>query len=230
MADLVSQIKGLDNVTYDLQDKVSTYGVNNLLINTGFLLHTSQTTGWDTPKNGTLLATSWGGYNAGVTNAATVYHAHLKEVNGKYVYEFIKTANENWLGISQGGLQTKLVAGKPYTFSWEEYHVSGTNRVATGLYYFLPNATSAAFHLGIDQDSDATRELNKWQKFSYTFIAPTNADWTKGMTWYIYGHYNNNGTFYLRHPKLAEGSKPTDWTPAPQDLATYASETIEFFQ
>jgi hypothetical protein len=30
MADLVSQIKGLDNVTYDLQDKVSTYGNENL--------------------------------------------------------------------------------------------------------------------------------------------------------------------------------------------------------
>ena len=30
MADLVSQIKGLDNVTYDLQDKVSTFGNENL--------------------------------------------------------------------------------------------------------------------------------------------------------------------------------------------------------
>ena len=31
MADLISQIKGLDNVTYDLQDKVSTFGNENLL-------------------------------------------------------------------------------------------------------------------------------------------------------------------------------------------------------
>ena len=31
MADLISKIKGLDNVTYDLQDKVSTFGNENLL-------------------------------------------------------------------------------------------------------------------------------------------------------------------------------------------------------
>lgn len=30
MADLISQIKGLDNVTYDLQDRVSTFGNENL--------------------------------------------------------------------------------------------------------------------------------------------------------------------------------------------------------
>ena len=31
MADLISKIKGVDNVTYDLQDKVSTFGGTNLL-------------------------------------------------------------------------------------------------------------------------------------------------------------------------------------------------------
>ena len=33
MADLISQIKGLDNITYDLQDKISTFGGTNLLTN-----------------------------------------------------------------------------------------------------------------------------------------------------------------------------------------------------
>jgi len=40
----------------------------NLLVNTHFDSRYSQTTGWDTSKNGTLLADSWGGYNSGVAN------------------------------------------------------------------------------------------------------------------------------------------------------------------
>ena len=94
------------------------WGQENLLLNTHFDSRYSQTTGWDTSKNGTLLASSWRGYNAGVTNQATVYHAHLKKVNEEYVYEYITTSNESWLGISQGGLQSKLVAGTTYIFSW----------------------------------------------------------------------------------------------------------------
>ena len=193
------------------------WGNDNLLLNTHFDSRYTQLTGWDTSKNSTLLADSWNGYNAGVTNQATVYHAHLKEFNNEYVYEFIKTSNESWLGIDQNSLQTRLTAGKTYTFSWEEYHVDGTNRVGTGLYYVKTGATSASFHLGIQEASDITREIGKWQKYTYTFIAPNDADWSKNMMWYIYGHYNGNGTFYLRHIKLEEGSEATPWCPHPND-------------
>ena len=192
-------------------------GNDNILLNTYFDNKYTQTSGWDTTKNGTLLANSWGGYNPGVSNQATVYHAHLKEFEGQYVYEYIKTANETWLGISQGGLQTKLIAGQTYTFSWEEYHVDGTNRVGTGLYYYKTGATSANFHLGIQQASNITRTIGQWQKYSYTFIAPSDADYSKNIIWYIYGHYNNNGTFYMRHPKLELGDSATTWTPNPND-------------
>ena len=196
------------------------WGQENILLNTGFQSRYTQSTGWDTTKNGTQLANSWGGYNSGVGNQATVYHAHLKEFNGEWVYEYIKTANESWLGISQSGLQSKLVAGETYTFSWEEYHVSGTNRVGTGLYYYKTGATSANFHLGIQQKGNVSI-TNQWQKCSYTFTAPSDADWSKSMSWYVYGHYNGNGTFYVRHIKLEKGSIATPWCPNSSDaLAT----------
>jgi hypothetical protein len=70
-----------------------------LLLNTHFDNRYNQTTGWDTTKNGTLLAYSWGGYNPGAANQATCYHAHLKLFNNEYVYEYIKDT-ETWLGIS----------------------------------------------------------------------------------------------------------------------------------
>lgn len=206
------------------------WGQENILLNTGFESRYTQSTGWDTTKNGTQLANSWGGYNSGVGNQATVYHAHLKEFNGEWVYEYIKTANESWLGISQSGLQSKLVAGETYTFSWEEYHVSGTNRVGTGLYYYKTGATSANFHLGIQQKGNVSI-TNQWQKCSYTFTAPSDADWSKSMSWYVYGHYNGNGTFYVRHIKLEKGSVATPWCPNSSDaLATTMglNSTIEY--
>ena len=193
------------------------FGVDNILVNTHFDSHYTQSTGWDTTKNGTQLASSWGGYNGGVSNSSTVYHAHLKKFNGEWVYEYIKTANENWLGIYQSGLQSKLTAGKTYTFSWEEYHVNGINRVGTGLYYYKTGATSANFHLGIRESAEVIREIGRWQKYIYTFTAPSDADWSKNMTWYIYGHYNGNGTFYVRHIKLEEGSVATPWCPNSSD-------------
>lgn len=189
------------------------FGNPNILLNTSFSSLYNQTTGWDTTKNGTVLANSWGGYNSGVGNASTVYHAHLKQFNGEYVYEYIRTADESWLGISQGGLQSKLTAGKTYTFSWEQYCVNGVNHVGTGLYYFKTEATSANFHLGIQQGS-ANKKMGEWQKFTYTFIAPSDADYTKSMSWYIYGHYGGQGTMYVRRPKLEEGSVATEWMPA----------------
>jgi len=188
------------------------WGQNNILLNTGFESRYTQSTGWDTTKNGTQLASSWGGYNSGVPNPSTVYHAHLKQVNGEWVYEYIRTANESWLGIAQGGLQSRLTAGKTYTFSWEEYRVEGNNYPTGGLYYYKTGATSANFHLGQFGGSSGNI-LGQWRKFSYTFTAPTDGDYSKNMAWYIYGHSGGNGKMYMRHPKLEEGSVATPWCP-----------------
>lgn len=191
------------------------FGNPNILINTHFDMRYNQTTGWDTTKNGTILASSWHGYNSGVTNASTVYHAHLKLVDDEYVYEYIKTANETWLGISQNGLQNKLIAGEIYTFSWEQYSVSGSNVNDGGLYYYKTGATSPSFHLGhFYGDNSPT---GQWKKFSYTFTAPSDGDYSKDMRWYVYGTRGGNGVLYTRHLKLEKGSSATPWSPAPTD-------------
>lgn len=191
------------------------FGSNNLLLNTGFK-EISQQTSWNTAKNGTLVATNWNGYNSGVANASTVYHAHLKELDGEYVYEYIRTSDESWLGISQGGLQGRITSGKTYTFSWEQYCVSGSNYISGGLYYTKTGETSSGFHIG-QYYGNTNRVLGKWQKFTYTFTAPSDGDYSKNMMWYIYGMTGGTGTLYMRRPKLEEGSVATPWIPSASD-------------
>lgn len=185
----------------------------NLLTNTDFSQTYQQTTGWDTTKNGTTLANSWGGYNSGVTNASTVYHAHLTSFQGETVYAYIRTADESWLGISQGGLQSKLVANTTYTWSLDQYMI-GNNFCTAGVYFYKLGGTSAGFHAGCP---GYATELNKWVRCVYTFTLPSDIDLSKNVSMYIYGHNgdgNKQGTVYMKRPKLEIGSVATPWCPA----------------
>ena len=103
----------------------------NIVINSTFANTYQQTTGWDTSKNGTTLASSWGGYNSGVSNPSTVYHAHMKQFQGEWVYEYIRTSAESWLGIAQGGIQALILPNTTYTWSMDEYRPSGSNNYTT---------------------------------------------------------------------------------------------------
>ena len=55
-----------------------------------------------------------------------------------------------------------------------------------------------------------------WQKFTLTwkFIDHSNSAFT------FYGNYAVNDILYIRDLKIEEGTKATDWTPAPEDIDT----------
>lgn len=181
----------------------------NILINADFHDRYSQTTGWDTSVNGTELASNWGGYNSGVSNPTTCHHAHLTTFGEQqeYVYEYIRE-NETWLGICQGSLQSKIVAGQTYTFSCEQYIVSGSSNYLTGgLYYYPTGSNSASFGLGTFNFSSSVKD--EWRLHTYTITIPNNIDLTKNVLWYIYGYAGGAGTVYMRKPKLEVGSEAT---------------------
>ena len=204
------------------------WGQDNFLKNTDFSSRYSQTTGWDTSVNGTTLASSWGGYNGGVQNPSTGYHAHLYLLNGEYVYRYVNE-NGRWLGISQSGLQGNLQANTTYTFSCEQYIPTDSNNyLHGGLYYYKTGATSANFHAGSFNGNGKTVK-GKWGRFSYTFTTTADIDLSKNAAWYIYG-YNGIGTVYLRKPKLEIGSIATPWGPNSTDTlypTMEISSTIE---
>lgn len=197
---------------------------DNIFTNTDFSVRYSETR-WNTEKNGTLLATGWNGYNSGVTNASENYHAHLKYLNGEYVYEYIKTSAEQWLGIQQSNLQSKLVAGQQYTFSWDQYCAEGTIYSYGGLYYYKTEVNSPSFGIGYFYGNSG-RKFGVWQRFTYTFTAPTDGNYSKTMTFYIYGTGGGGvGTMYVRRFKLELGSTATPWRLAPSDSHYIARNT-----
>ena len=51
----------------------------------------------------------------------------------------------------------------------------------------------------------------QWEKQAVTF----NATQKSVMIW-----FKTVGTYYIYHPQLEEGNKPTDWAPATEDMAT----------
>lgn len=182
---------------------------NNLLLNSDFHARYQQTTGWNTEKNGTTLANSWGGYNSGVANQATCYHAHLVEFDGRWCYVYIRDT-ETWLGVSQGGLQARDIApNTTYTFSISQYRTTGSNNyITSGLYYRKVGSTSYAFHSGCPQIvTDLT--YNKWIRGTFTFTTPSDIDTSVNISWYIYGHVGGTGTIYMCDPKLEIGSVAT---------------------
>lgn len=172
---------------------------------------------WDTSKNGNLCANSWGGYNGGVSNPSTAYHAHLQEHEGDYVYNYHKTSDEEWLGISQS-ITGRVEVNKTYTFSCELKRVSGKNYAHGGLYTRAnSSATSNTFVNWFEFSEFASVTDNKWHKYSYTFTIDSSVYMTNGVSWYIYGTGGGDGEFLMRRPKLEEGSSATEWIPHTSD-------------
>lgn len=199
----------------------------NILANSDFSSTYQQTTGWDTTKNGTTLATSWGGYNPGVSNPSTVYHAHMVQFQGEWVYVYIRTSAETWLGCSQGGLQTAIQPNTTYTWSIDEYRTSGSNNYITaGLYYKKTADGSYGFHSGCPHGTGED-VFDKWVRRYYTFT--TEDVYTEvNISFYIYGQTGGNGTVYMRKPKLEQGSIATPWTK--KDLEGYSINNHGFVE
>ena len=59
----------------------------------------------------------------------------------------------------------------------------------------------------------------EWLRVVLTFTATQND---------LYFNFVTTGTYYIYHPQLEAGNKATDWSPAPEDLAT--GEDVKYLQ
>lgn len=202
-----------------LHYKLTGNGQENLLKNTNF---DSRYTGSGTTSQHTnLMANDWGGYNSGVSNATAVYHAHLTQHDGQYVYRYVKNSSNSWLGISQS-ITSKTTVGTTYTFSCELYRVSGTNYPHGGHYTKASSTASNSFVTNYSFSAFANAPVGQWIRYSATITVPASSYINDGVYFYIYGHTGGSGEFLMRHPKLEVGSKATSWIPSSSD-AIYTS-------
>ena len=70
---------------------------------------------------------------------------------------------------------------------------------------------------------------NNWTTVYYTFTWAGSGTGSPHLGW---SAITTASTYYIKNWKIEKGNKPTDWTPAPQDLVTVdtTNNTLVFFQ
>jgi hypothetical protein len=153
--------------------------------------------------------------------------ATFDPVEGVWVVTIPKNTNSSWRGIMYNAKNALLRAGRTYTGSYEIYAdvVIPTNVDINNFGVTTVTGTN-------DNDEVAKRVMSypptvpgKWVKVSYTFTIPSNAT----QDFYDNSVIGINGAasawtptvdtvIKIKNMKLEEGTRPTDWTPAPEDI------------
>lgn len=217
MADLISQIKGLDNITYDLQDKISTFGNENLLGGT-------ENASLPTLTNSNAAATfgTLGLYNSPAS--AFSIETYNTSTNSLILSE---TATGN-RGISWYTKPGAIKAGEQYTFSCL---LKPSVAISAHTHTAWRNGSATATYTGWTSQGATSIPANVWYHYKFTFTPNANAklNW-EFLVAICFTGQSTGVTCRIAHAKLEKGNKATDWTPSCYDLATYSDETIKFFQ
>lgn len=190
-------------------------GGTNLLFNSDFSKTYEQS---GTNKHPNIYATRWGGYNGGISNPTTSYHAHVDDTTFSYnVMEYNESdGTRNWKGISQSVTNVVKYVADSYVFSFDAYATGSGGRIFGGFYYTPTGATSASFASG--QYEVTNLPVNQWGKCFVKVPLKDNVDFSKGINFYMYGYnFSTNVIVYVRNMKLEEGYTPTAWCPSPED-------------
>ena len=181
-----------------------------------------------------------------------LYSANLK--NGYYT-NIYDTADETFKGCSVFKVNHAWNGIRPYF----NKHITERNVIKAGdvLTYSVYAKTDDTKEIDImmfnrTMDSDSGQgairgnqgELklsNDWKLYSVTFkVTESMLSVDKGLSWFGYELCNNTSSgkyVYFACPKLENSNKPTDWTPAPEDVngkivnvETIANQTAKQFE
>lgn len=190
-------------------------GGTNLLFNSNFNLTSESETG--TNKHPNIYATRWGGYNSGISNPTTSYHAHVNdETFGYNVMEFNESNGvRNLKNIAQQ-LSTIGYVANSYIFSFDAYATGTGGKIYGGFYYTKTGSASASFASG--QYEVTTLPINKWGRCFVKVPLNNDVDFSKAINFYVYGYnFTSNIIVYIKNIKLEEGVTATSWCPSPED-------------
>jgi len=195
-------------------------GGTNLLWNSQF--KDTYSTGNVTSKNPDLYAKLWGGYNAGVPNPTTSFHAHVDATTFGYnVYEYNESdGTRQWKGIS---ITLGTITSGDFVFSGD-FNATGLGTFTFGgFHYRKKGETAYGFHSG--QFNIPIDSVNGWKRFSQAITLKDDVDLSQPVNFYIYGYgFSTNSIMYMKNVQLEKGNKMTEWSPAPEDSSLKISD------
>ncbi|WP_454960432.1 hypothetical protein [Capnocytophaga leadbetteri] len=142
-------------------------------------------------------------------------------------YQYGRIVDTNVQGINNTNTATRLYLSgrnwdihKPFSFDeLTEYTLSCWIKLETvsNVVFYLNNAQSWENSLAV---LNVTGNLDEWKKVVITFKPKSNLK----MNFHIGGNgiiFQSEGNILICNLKLEKGNKPTDWSPAPEDLANH---------
>ena len=211
---LISKIKNTaDSIDYNIRDDVHTWGGRNLIWNT---IH-PVTNYWATTRasiDGEFLKIT-PTTSAGYVKSKTTYLDYIDTINKTYTISVEAKQSDD----------TSSYTTAPNLFLYSGYSVS----TRTG------NIFSTSYDRYSSQITLASTVPTEWTKYSLTFTA-TDDYFTLGQATALvagsqlaieFGVNGSRKPVLLRNIKLEIGNKPTDWSPAPEDIAYVNGTTLE---
>lgn len=202
----------------------------NLLVNGSFSNVDNGTAG----KNKGRYPRHWGGYNGGITNPSTNYHAYANEsaFSGFNVVEFNESnGNRGWKGIKQDLVSQadaiKNSNEKLYlSLDVHTTHLGSGNYLYGGMYY-TNNAGETTFHNG--HYKIYPTKTKEWERFTVEVPFSRNSVKWDTLALYIYGYnFSNNAIMHIKNVSLTLGyselfleSPYEDSYPAYENVAKY---------
>lgn len=158
----------------------------------------------------------WGGRNYVQKGGPGVVASHL-------------TSGNEYIAINIGTASNNIPSGSTVTVSFDlEMKVTTAN--PTLLVYNTNNKGPMQF-TNTSKTFTAAAGSTLKQSCVYTNIFKTRSDANITSNYLeFYSTYNTGNVFSISNLKMEIGNKPTDWSPAPEDIAKFiGNETIELY-
>lgn len=208
---VLSKIKASDNVDYNIRDDYSTWGGRNLLKGT---------------KD----------FSGATTKNTTYVTITTEKYAGTQVAKIVKNATtSSYVDCLAWGSAITPEPNTQYTLSfWAKAEAS-----MAFISYFYPTCVSAGYNSsgtrvnGVStsgSDGNTTTTLTTtWTKYYITWTTSASVSGAKNILLCRF-FAATIGTAYFAGVKLEKGTKPTDWSPALEDIAKFiGDETIELY-
>jgi len=202
---VISQIKATsDNVNYNIRDDYSIWGGRNLVYNTRFLSATPPApwVNWGSPTTREVVT-----------------------INGINYMHIVSTTTQ-YQGYSQNSVHRggygDVAEGDQIIVSFDAYAKTAGQKCCAGIHWmnssgsiisqvwFSPALTTTSAHY-----------------VSPVYTAPANC---VGFNLMIGSNTTTADEIWMAKVKVEKGNKPTDWSPAPEDIAKFiGNETIELY-